>query len=196
MVKEGTFRADLYYRLNAAAITVPPLRDRREGIPPLVAFFIEHHGRAFNKSIRFISREVLEKLCACDWPGNVRQLSHAIESALMMTDSDRISLADLPENIGHNDDLVEAPSAVATPVLGDSTAPEVSGPVMQSLDFAIDRAAKDALTRALNATAGNCVRAAELLGVSRYTVYRMINRYGVAPFKGRGLLPAMPQPQN
>ena len=102
MVKEGTFRADLYYRLNAAAITVPPLRERRAGIPPLVAYFIELHGRAFNKSIRFISREALEKLCACDWPGNVRQLSHAIESALMMTDSDRISLAELPEHIGHH----------------------------------------------------------------------------------------------
>src|ERR1700676_186883 len=54
MVKEGSFRADLYYRLNAAAITVPPLRERREGIPALVAHFVEHHGRAFGKSIRFI----------------------------------------------------------------------------------------------------------------------------------------------
>jgi transcriptional regulator with GAF, ATPase, and Fis domain len=193
MVKEGAFRADLYYRLNAAAIVVPPLRNRREGIPPLVAYFIEHHGRAFKKSIRFISREALEKLCACDWPGNVRQLAHAIESALMMTDSDRISMAELPENIGHNDEQLETAHAV-TPA--QSTAPESSAPVMQSLDSAIDRAARDALTRALNATAGNCVRAAELLGVSRYTVYRMINRYGVVPFKGRGLLPVIPQPQN
>src|SRR5580693_8460051 len=191
MVKEGTFRADLYYRLNAAAITVPPLRERREGIPALVAHFIERHGRAFNKRVQFISREVLEKLCACDWPGNVRQLSHAIESALMMTDSDRISLADLPENIGHNDDLAQSTEAVA-PAHNNGAVLEASAPVMQSPDLAIDRAAKDALTRALNATAGNCVRAAELLGVSRYTVYRMINRYGVVPFKGRGLIPAMP----
>src|ERR1700680_4515649 len=60
MVKEGSFCADLYYRLNAAAITVPPLRERREGIPALIAFFIARHGRAFGKSIRFISREALE----------------------------------------------------------------------------------------------------------------------------------------
>src|ERR1700723_2874127 len=63
MVKAGTFRADLYYRLNAAAIVVPPLRERREGIPALVAHFIETHGRAFGKDIRFISREALDALC-------------------------------------------------------------------------------------------------------------------------------------
>ena len=109
MVKDGSFRADLYYRLNAAAITVPPLRERREGIPALVAHFVEHHGRAFGKNIRFISREALETLCACEWPGNVRQLSHAIESALMMTDSDRIALDDLPETIARNDVCLRRP---------------------------------------------------------------------------------------
>jgi len=183
MVREGTFRADLYYRLNAAAITIPPLRERREGIPALVAHFIALHGRAFGKEIRFVARDVLDTLCAFEWPGNVRQLSHAIESALMMTDSDRIALADLPETIMRNE-----PAHTA-----DDSSPQhetSSGGAMQSLDAAIERASRDALTQALRATAGNCVRAAELLGVSRYTVYRMINRYGVTPFKGRQILPA------
>jgi len=190
MVKEGTFRADLYYRLNAAAIVVPPLRERREGIPAMVAYFIETQGRSFGKDIRFISRDALEALCACEWPGNVRQLSNAIESALMMTDSDRISLADLPESITHREIRVQTsdpttPEPAATP--SPRAKAEDSG-AMQSLDSAIERAAVNALTQALHATAGNCVRAAELLGVSRYTVYRMINRYGVTSFKGRGAI--------
>jgi len=196
MVKDGSFRADFYYRLNAAVIGVPPLRERREGIPALVAYFVEHHGRAFHKNIRFISREALETLGACAWPGNVRQLSHAIQSALMMTDSDRISLGDLPDSIALNETLTETVHA-ATParagaIFSPASAPEDSGAAMQSLDSAIARASKDALTRALRATAGNCVRAAEMLGVSRYTVYRMINRYGVTAFKGRGIIPAQP----
>ncbi len=191
MVKEGSFRADLYYRLNAAAITIPPLRERREGIPALVAHFVEHHGRAFGKSIRFIAREALETLCASEWPGNVRQLSHAIESALMMTDSDRIELNDLPETIARNDAMhAESDSAAA-----DNSDPTSEfGGGMQSLDAAVERASRDALTQALRATSGNCVRAAELLGVSRYTVYRMINRYGVTSFKGRSILPTPARP--
>jgi transcriptional regulator with GAF, ATPase, and Fis domain len=196
MVKEGSFRADLYYRLNAAAVTVPSLRDRREGIPALVAHFIERHGRAFGKNVRFISREALDSLYICEWPGNVRQLSHAIESALMMTDSDRISLADLPDSVTMNESLfetIQAPAPISKGIsFPNETASAQPGAVMQSLDSAIERASRDALTQALHATAGNCVRAAELLGVSRYTVYRMINRYGVASFKGRGIVPPPP----
>jgi DNA-binding NtrC family response regulator len=196
MVKDGSFRADLYYRLNAAAVTVPALRERREGIPALIAHFVGYHGSAFGKNIRFISREALETLCANPWPGNVRQLSHALQSALMMTDTDRISLGDLPDSITLNESLLDTiqapPPARPGAVFSPESAPADSGGVMQSLDSAIARASKDALTQALAATAGNCVRAAELLGVSRYTVYRMINRYGVTAFKGRGIIPALP----
>ena len=187
MVKEGTFRADLYYRLNAAAITLPPLRERRDGIPALVAHFAKLHGAAFGKNVSFISREALQTLCAFEWPGNVRQLAHAIESALMMTDSDTIALGDLPETILRND---SAPGPGNGEVAQAAAPSDESGNAMQSLDAAIERASRDALTQALHATAGNCVRAAELLGVSRYTVYRTINRYGVTPFKGRGIIPA------
>jgi transcriptional regulator with GAF, ATPase, and Fis domain len=198
MVKDGSFRADLYYRLNATAVTVPPLRERREGIPALVAYFLDRHGRAFGKQIRFISRQALEALCACEWPGNIRQLSHAIESALMMTDSDRISIGDFPPSIIDNENLVETIQASAPArsnmVFSRESGSVDTGAVMQSLDSAIDRASKDALTVALRAASGNCVRAAELLGVSRYTVYRMINRYGVTSFKGRGIVPAQPTP--
>jgi len=191
MVREGTFRADLYYRLNASSITIPPLRERRDGIPALIAHFIASHGSAFNKNIRLISRDALQALCAFEWPGNVRQLSHAIESALMMTDSDRIALNDLPESVMRTE-----PAGPANDGGQGIADPPIAGLPMHSLDAAVDRAAKDALTQALSATAGNCVRAAELLGVSRYTVYRMINRYGVASFKGRTLTSRDPLPRS
>jgi DNA-binding NtrC family response regulator len=198
MVKEGSFRADLYYRLNAAAVTVPALRERPEGIPALVAYFVDFHASAFGKTVRYISHEALNAVCASAWPGNVRQLSHAIQSALMMTDSDRISLGDFPEGLSPNGNSEETSNAAGPGPSRTLFAPAPAAeadPVMQSLDSAVEHASKNALTRALDATSGNCVRAAELLGVSRYTVYRMINRYGVTSLRGRGIIPTLPVSQ-
>src|ERR1019366_7416581 len=90
MVKAGQFRDDLYYRLNAAAILVAPLRERREAIPAFVAHFIEHFNRLFGKDVKLVSRSALNAMCANQWPGNVRELGYAIESAVLMTESDRI----------------------------------------------------------------------------------------------------------
>ncbi len=197
MVREGTFRADLYYRLHTTAIMVPPLRERRECIPAMVAYFVTHHSCGFGKNINFISRDALAALCSAAWPGNVRQLSHAIQSALMMTDSDRISLADLPDSLTLNENLVESnsvamPAAAASEILPYESSTDAAA--LHSLNSAIERASKNALTQALHATSGNCVRAAQLMGVSRYTVYRMINRYGVTAPKGRGIIPTLSRP--
>jgi DNA-binding NtrC family response regulator len=196
MVKAGQFRDDLYYRLNAAAILVAPLRERREAIPAFVAHFIEHFNRLFGKDVKLVSRIALDALCANQWPGNVRELGHAIESAVLMTESDRIDLDDLPLR---NDDA--NPEALGEPVeavlqngglhlegvpngagIGCANASkrcfEMAG-WPYSLDAVIREASKSALVRALQATEGNCHRAAEMLGVSRYTVYRMLNRFGL-----------------
>jgi DNA-binding NtrC family response regulator len=190
MVKQGTFRDDLYYRLHAAAILVPPLRERREAIPAFVAHFIEHYNRLFGKDVKLVSRDALEAICAHQWAGNVRELGHAIESAVLMTENDRITLEDLPIELGDGaslemsdsiedslEDGVPLVSAVEEPEAGASGA-EQKWPY--SLDAVIREASKLALVRALQATQGNCHRAAELLGVSRYTVYRMLNRFGMA----------------
>ena len=197
MVKAGQFRDDLYYRLNAAAILVPPLRERREAIPAFVAHFIEHFNRLFGKDVKLVSRIALDALCAYEWPGNVRELGHAIESAVLMTESDRIDLGDLPfryddanpqaqsepfeavlQNGGLN--LEDGPNgaAIACPKASSRRCFQMAG-WPYSLDGVIREASKLALVRALQATEGNCHRAAELLGVSRYTVYRMLNRFGL-----------------
>ena len=96
MVKAGQFRDDLYYRLNAQAILIPPLRERRDAIPAFVAHFIEHFNRLFGKDVKFVSRAAMDAVCANQWLGNVRELGHMIESAVLMTDGDRIDVGDLP----------------------------------------------------------------------------------------------------
>jgi transcriptional regulator with GAF, ATPase, and Fis domain len=173
MVKSGQFRDDLYYRLNAAAILVPPLRERREETAALVAYFIEHFNRLFDKEVKLVSRSALEALCSNNWSGNVRELGHAVENAVLMTDSDRINLDELPFLYD------SAPEGKHTEPIG-SRASSIAQNSSYSLDDVIREASKDALIRALTATEGNCQRAADLLGVSRYTVYRMMNRYGMA----------------
>src|SRR6202162_3110386 len=94
-------RDDLYYRLSAPAILIPPLRERRDAIEALAVHFTEHYSRLFGKQIRFISRRAIAALQAYDWPGNVREFAHAVQSAVMLTDGDRVTVADLPEQLCH-----------------------------------------------------------------------------------------------
>src|SRR5580698_343012 len=97
MVKVAAFRDDLYYRLNATAILVPPLRERRDAIEALAVHFTEHYNRLFGKQIRFIARRAIAALQAYDWPGNVREFAHAIEGAAMLSDGDYLDLPVFPD---------------------------------------------------------------------------------------------------
>src|SRR5579859_5860008 len=99
MVKAGEFRDDLYYRLSATAIMVPPLRERRDALEALAAHYAGHYNRLFGKRIQFISRRALSALKAYDWPGNVREFAHAIQSAVMLTDGERLCVGDLPDHL-------------------------------------------------------------------------------------------------
>ena len=179
MVKAGEFRDDLYYRLNATAILVPPLRERRDAIESLAVHFTEHYNRLFGKQIRYLSRRAVAALQAYDWPGNVREFAHAMQSAVMLTDCDRVTLSDLPEHLWHHRQLIDGVLEPESGFAGDEA--PTTPPARFALDEVINRASKTALLRALREAGGNCHRAAQLLGVSRYTVYRMIARYGLAP---------------
>jgi DNA-binding NtrC family response regulator len=99
-VREGTFRQDLYYRLAIISLFLPPLRDRREDILPLVNFFIERYNRRFRKSVRGITPETRELLTKYDWPGNVRELKNAIERAMILEDDDMLRSDYLPFSVG------------------------------------------------------------------------------------------------
>ncbi|MGA8643545.1 sigma 54-interacting transcriptional regulator [Candidatus Binatus sp.] len=185
MVKAGTFRDDLYFRMSAAAIFIPPLRERREAIPAFIGYFIEQYNRLFGKDVSEISRAAIDVLCGYQWPGNVRELSNAIESAVILSENNRIVVTDLPEQIvdGTGAELLNSP--VDPPAHGHDPAPAVhSAPQIdfgsEPLGFLLDDVIKKTLMRSLEETEGNRRRAADLLGVSRSTLYRMLTRYGIA----------------
>jgi DNA-binding NtrC family response regulator len=176
MVKAGQFRDDLYYRLSATAIMIPPVRQRRDGIGALTVYFIKHYNRLFGKSIRCISRQALAVLMAYDWPGNVREFSHAIQSAVMLADGELLDTSALPEHVAHSvvvgDPPPELPTATSIPNMIPPPSPsEPQSPLL------LDEVIKKTLMRSLEETEGNRRRAADLLGVSRSTLYRMLARY-------------------
>ena len=189
MVKAGHFRDDLYYRLNATAIFIPPLRRRMEDVDVMAAHFIERYNRLLGKRVEYLSRRALTVLARHDWPGNVREFAHAIESAMMLTAGNRIDVHDLPALL-----LETGPEEVAQPATstlgsanGASTASSFGQPPLvgeQPSTSSLDQVLKTTVLRTLDETGGNRRRAAHLLGISRSTLYRMLARYGVTEPKG------------
>jgi len=153
-VKQGTFRADLYYRLHVVSIRIPPLRERREDIPLLAEHFAQKHGRAEGSAI---SPEARELLVAYDWPGNVRELENAVARALALNPSGVVIPEDLPDAIR----LAQAePAPVPLPQPGDR-------PTLAELE-------QRYAAQVLSETGGNKTRAAEILGIDRKTLYRIL----------------------
>jgi DNA-binding NtrC family response regulator len=183
MVKAGTFRDDLYYRLSATAITVPPLRERDEAIDALAAHFIAHYNRLFGKDVCHISQRALDVLHQHDWPGNVREFSHALQSAVMLTDTDRIDVQMLPDSIvrgEHEVDPAEAPAVETARGTVETQPPARPVERQNGGPLLLDEVIKRTLVRSLEETEGNRRRAADLLGISRSTLYRMLARYSLA----------------
>jgi DNA-binding NtrC family response regulator len=131
-VKSGHFREDLFYRLHVLPLTIPPLRMRREDIPHLLRHFLARFCAEENRHITGISGEAMAHLSQLEWPGNIRQLENAVYRAVVMSDSEQLSLADFPQAAAHSPPMSEAHSQHSEPlVLGPgfhSTAPAmVSG---------------------------------------------------------------------
>ena len=189
MVREGKFRADLYYRLNVMTIRVPPLRERPADIPHLARHFIEIFNQEHNRNIEDISPEALEKLLTYPWPGNVRELRNTIERAIILEDSRVLS----PDNLDLSPENPTSERPAATPVRSPSlnsrngeasTDPagimavtRESGEIVITLPAAgvsLDELEKNIIQLALEKHAGNQTRAARYLGLSRDTLrYRM-----------------------
>jgi len=163
MVGEGTFREDLYYRLNVIPVRLPPLRDRREDIPVLVKHFLEKFSAG---TPMVVTQAAMRALMAYHWPGNVRQLENAIERAVALGSGNReIELSDLPP------ELHEIPEAL--------TAPSVNFPE-DGLDLPryLAEIERDLIQRSLDRTKGNRNRAAELLRIKRTTLVEKLKRLG------------------
>jgi two-component system, NtrC family, response regulator AtoC len=157
-VKEQRFREDLYYRLNVVTIRIPPLRDRREDIPLLAEHFAAKHGRAEGAAISPAARDLL---VAYDWPGNVRELENVVARALALNPSGVILPEDLPEQVRGSP---RAGSAHGAPALGVATHDH---PTLAELE-------RRYAAQILSETGGNKTRAAEILGIDRKTLYRLL----------------------
>jgi DNA-binding NtrC family response regulator len=169
-VRDGQLRRDLYYRLQASVLRVPPLRERVEDIPLLVDSFIRLFNERITRQPPIIGIEAgaLEAMKQYAWPGNVRELSNAIESAFTFGDSPMIRIEDLPQ-------LRSA--SVAAP---EAEAAEPPAPTVRREQMArFEDVERDLIRRTLERTGGNKARAAQLLGISRKKLYARIARYGL-----------------
>jgi two-component system response regulator HydG len=160
---ENRLRSDLYYRLNTFQIHVPPLRERKEDIPPLVATFVKQFAQQLGKPEPAITPEAFQKLLDYSWPGNVRELQNAMEYAVVLTRQNLIGLKELPAEI-------QLPAALQQ---SERAAPARTG--VQTLDD-VER---DTILQALAQCHGNKKKAAQLLGIQRPTLYNKLRRYAI-----------------
>ena len=167
MVKDGTFREDLYYRLNVIPIDLPPLSERREDIPLLVQRFIEHFCETHKLDLKTISPQVLKALMAYDWPGNVRQLENIVERMVALTGNRPALLpADLPAEIQNRDSLNFVPLI------------EIPEGGINFQDVVTDME-RELILQSLRKTNGNKKLAAKLLNLKRTTLIEKIKRIGL-----------------
>jgi DNA-binding NtrC family response regulator len=161
-IQEGTFREDLYYRLNVVSLALPPLRERRDDIPALVQAFIEEFNARYDKHIRALDEAVLSGLVAQGWPGNVRELRNTLERAIIVCETDTI----LPKHIPPSPTL-----RVADPCDGPDS-------VSFRVGTSLEDAEKALILKTLAANGNNKTRAADVLGISLKTLHNKLKTYG------------------
>ncbi len=172
-IEDGKFRRDLYYRLSAFPITLPPLRDRVEDIHPLVFHFLERFKEKTGRFVSGISKEALRALISYEWPGNVRELENAIERAVIIASGRQIELDDLPESISNAAAAADAhvrQERARAAGEGRSIGVEIELPATMD---EVERAVIDAT---LDYTEGDKSRAARLLNIGRKTLYRKLEQ--------------------
>ncbi|MFP6906449.1 MAG: sigma-54 dependent transcriptional regulator [Verrucomicrobiota bacterium] len=159
MVDEGSFREDLYFRINVVLIQLPPLRDRTGDIPTLAHHFVESLAAENHKELDGITTEAIEALNAHDWPGNVRELRNVIERMVVLCRGNRLTLRDVPAE------------------LKAGTGRGLANPLTSGVS--LEEAEQQMILAALKSNKNNRTRAAEQLGISRRTLHRKLNEYGL-----------------
>ena len=156
MVAEESFRQDLLYRINTVEIQLPPLRERTGDIPILAAHFLKIYNKKYKKNVTGISNDALNKLNRYHWPGNVRELQHAIERALIMSDSNKLEA----------EDFVLSSKSRKSDELGIET-------------YNLDEIEKNVIMKVMKQNQGNISQAASELGLTRTSLYRRMEKYGL-----------------
>ncbi len=177
MVRAGTFRDDLYFRLKVLEIHMPSLRERRTDIPLLVHAFLRSSARENGKEVREITRDAVDLLVNYSWPGNVRELEATIESAVVMCRTEKVTPRDLPQSIRDNRSELSGPmpgpgvGAIAA-TGGSAASSATAGPIQT-----VQEAERQLIVQALKDTGGNRTLAAQRIGVSRRTLHRKLHEY-------------------
>lgn len=164
MVAEGTFREDLYYRLNVVSINLPGLRERKEDIPLLVKHFVDIVCKDNDRSVLQITPQAMDLLEKYDYPGNIRELRNTVERMVVLARGDTLDTADLPPQIRDHKDNVHV---LANP----------SAATEESVKLDLGGNERKLIEQALISAKGNRTRAAEILGISRRTLHRRLNEY-------------------
>ena len=169
MVEKGSFRKDLFYRLNVVNLRLPALRDRREDIPLLAAHFLDRiskaHGRKFT-----LNDEALRTMMRHDWPGNIRELEHAIERACVMSSGPVLQLGDLPTQLQQQGLDAHRAAATAAEAAGDDSSAAV---------VTLAEMERQAILSAIRTLHGDKLLAARMLGIGKTTLYRKLKEYGI-----------------
>jgi DNA-binding NtrC family response regulator len=155
-VKKGTFREDLFYRVNVITIPLPPLQNRKEDVPLLVNHFLQKYTQRLGKPSVKISREAMQVLVNYDWPGNVRELENMIERAVALCDEDIIETTDLPEKL----------TQVKIAILD-----------LDEYEMSLDALEEQHIKKVLQQVGGDKVKASQILGINLSTLYRKLARY-------------------
>ncbi len=180
MVKDGSFREDLYYRLHVVSLRVPALRDRKDDIPLLVEHFLQKLGRRDGKQ-KVLTQRALTQLVVHDWPGNVRELENEMERVWVLSGDDKVIDAELlSPSVRQSRPAVSRPAPTAP-----SSPPSSPAPPARTLPEAVESLERSMIESALEAHHGNKTRAAEALGISRRNLIRKVQGYGLDDV-GRG----------
>ena len=183
-VGRGDFRQDLYFRIKGATITLLPLRQRREDIPPLLTHLVEKSARRMGKTIDGIDPEVRNILSAYDWPGNVRQLENVVDNMVALGAGPRLSVGDIPADIlgPYRVQTVSTTVLASLPLPG--SAPTTAITSLAGVSLA--ELERQAIEKTLEMVRGNREQAAKLLGIGERTLYRKIKEYGLHESVGGG----------
>lgn len=183
-VKDGSFREDLFYRLNVFPLEAPPLRERREDIPALIQHFVSRFNVEEGKRVAGPAPETLEMLVAHDWPGNVRQLENAIYRAIVLSDGPYLQLHDFPAISGVAMPMQAAPQAPMSAQAPPLTSADLPAAPIQILDArghlrTLEDIERDLIQHAIEVYAGHMSEIARRLGIGRSTLYRKVREQGL-----------------
>ncbi|MEM6911842.1 MAG: sigma-54 dependent transcriptional regulator [Verrucomicrobiota bacterium] len=186
MVAEGRFRGDLFYRLNVASLTLPPLRERREDIPLLIEYFVGRFGRELSLTKPAITKDAVRYLCDLPWPGNIRQLQNVLRKALLKSREFAINRDTLSDILRESEQAVDG-------VLSDTLSAFVQKTIQKAVEGDIEAALpelnktfeKEIYRQAIQLSGGNQAQAARWLGVTRFTMREKLTQFELRPKRGK-----------